>query len=410
MSKDTEILKELGERLAKIAALPIHEEKKKMWRKHNGLQNTRPMVCLDQLPWHELNIDDELTLLCEDEFLRSVEKDIRKTLYRWKRFPADMVVESRVDVPKTVKGLNYGLIVVEETLATDAENDVVSHKYIDQCETEEALSMIKPDVITVDPALDQEHLEICNAIFKDIIPVRLSGVSIHSGVWDRISQARPVNTILMDIIDRPDFTKLVAEKFLALTMSTVDQCEALGILDPYDPLVHCTGSYVDDLPSSEYDPNKPLAKDCWSFAMAQMFSTVSPAMHDELEIDIMRPLFERFGLMYYGCCEPLDQKINIIKKIKNVRKISISPWAKINESAQQLAGQYVFSGKAHPVHVTLGVLDEVEAKKQAVEMMQACKRNHTPCEIILKDVSTVSGKPEVLSQWEKLIMSLVEEL
>jgi len=406
--KDAEILKNLSYDLAKIAALPVQNEKKAMWRALNGLDMVRPMVCLDQLPWHELNIDDELTLQCEDLFLRGIERDIRRCLYKWKRFPADMVVENRIDVPKTVYGLNYGLKIVEETIGKQDGNDVVSHKYIDQCPDEESLYAIRNDDIRADSALDKEHMEMCEHIFKDILPVRLFGVSIHAGVWDRIAQARPIETILYDIIDRPEFTKKVAKKFLDLTMSTVDQCEELGLLEAKDPLVHCTGSYVDDLPAKNYDPEHTTAKDCWAFTMAQMFSTVGPAMHEELDIDIIKPLCDRFGLIYYGCCEPLNKKIDIVRKIKNVRKISVSPWADINESAMNIAGDYVFSGKAHPVYVAGGKLQAEQVKDQVEQMIEACKSNNTSCEIILKDVSTVSGNPHVLTEWEKLVMKIVE--
>ena len=408
MNKDAEILKKLGERLAQIAVLPEQEEKKKMWRAHNGLKAVRPMVCIDQLPLHELNVNDELTLRCEDEFLRSVEQSIRRLLYKWNHFPADMVIENRVDVPKTVIGLNYGLTIIEETLSVQEGNEIVSHKYADQCETEDALAALKPDEIRTDKELDREHKEICEEIFKDIIPVRLSGVIINTAVWDRISQARPLEKILFDIIDRPEFSRMVAEKFLSLTLSTVDQCETLGLLDAEDPLIHCTGAYTDELPRENYDPDHTKAVDCWTFAMAQMFSTVGPDTHEELEIDIMKPLFERFGLLCYGCCEPLHKKIDVIRKIKNVRKISVSPWADIDESAERIAGDYVFSGKAHPTYVTSGILDRENFERQISHMIEACKRNGTPCEIILKDVSTVSGNPNVLTQWENAVMNLVK--
>jgi len=43
----------------------------------------RPMVCIDQLTWHELNVNDELTLQCADTFLRTVEQNIRRLLFKW---------------------------------------------------------------------------------------------------------------------------------------------------------------------------------------------------------------------------------------------------------------------------------------------------------------------------------------
>jgi hypothetical protein len=237
--------------------------------------------------------------------------------------------------------------------------------------------------------------------------VRLSGVVFHAGIWDRIAQARSVESILYDIIDRPDFIVKVAEKFLSLSMSTLDQCEELGLLDAGEQLIHCSGAYTNELPTKDYDPDKTKAKDCWAFAMAQIFATVGPWHHEMLEIDIMKPLFERFGLLYYGCCEALHQKIDIIRKISNVRKISISPWADFDVSAYKISGDYVFSGKAHPAYIASGDLQTESAAKQIKHMIDACKTNNTPCEIILKDVSTVSGKPQVLTQWEKLTMDLV---
>lgn len=54
-------------------------------------------------------------------------------------------------------------------------------------------------------------------------------------------------------------------------------------------------------------------------------SEVSPAMHEEFELEYMMPIFERFGAVYYGCCEPLHLKTEMIRKYPNVRKISMSP-------------------------------------------------------------------------------------
>ena len=81
MKKDAEILKALANALAGIANLPVQDEKKAMWRALNRLDMVRPMVLIDQLPWHEMDIDGELTLHCEDEFLRSVEQYIKRILY-----------------------------------------------------------------------------------------------------------------------------------------------------------------------------------------------------------------------------------------------------------------------------------------------------------------------------------------
>lgn len=405
---DRTILQELGKQLAEIAMLPVQEEKKRLWTQNNSLEKTRPLVLMDQLPWHEIRRSDEMQLRCEDAFLRSIEWTLRSLLYRWNHFACDMVIEHRIDIPMSIRNLNYGIHIEEETLATDPESDVVSHKYNDAIPNEAALNALQPDQIWVDRALDQAHLEICNHIFAGILPVRLSGVQIHAGVWDRIAQMRPAETILWDIIDEPEYTNKVAEKFLALSMNTVDQCEALGILDANAQYIHCTGAYNRELPAPGYDEKKPRAKDCWAFGMAQIFATVSPAMHDEFEIEMMKPLYERFGLLYYGCCEPLERVIPLVRKIKNVRKISVSPWANIEKSAEEIGSDYVFSSKPNPAFLASGSIDKGGMLDQIHRVIQSTERNHTPVELILKDISTVGNHLEVLDEWANIVMNIVE--
>ena len=88
---DTTIIRELATRLAEIATLPVQEEKRRLWRKHNGLKPERPMVMVDQVCWNEMNIDDELTLQCEDKECHPYERQMRMQLFQWKHFPVDMV-------------------------------------------------------------------------------------------------------------------------------------------------------------------------------------------------------------------------------------------------------------------------------------------------------------------------------
>ena len=83
---------------------------------------------------------------------------------------------------------------------TDIENDIVSHRYHDEVPDEGALGVLKPDEISVDRELDSRHMDICSEIFHGIIPVRLKGVEIHAGVWDRIAQMRPLKQSFMILL------------------------------------------------------------------------------------------------------------------------------------------------------------------------------------------------------------------
>ena len=404
MNRDYQVLRELGKQVAEIAALPIQQEKKALWTANNDLHPVRPMVYIDQLPWHELNTTEEMQLQCTDPFLRTVEQDLRMLLYRWHHFPCDMVVENRVDLQRTIHGLDYGIHIVEEICKTSEDNDIVSHRYLDQLENEEQLNALQNDHITVDDALDQQHMALCQDIFDGILPVRFAGVQIHSGVWDRVAEMRPAESILYDMADEPEFIAKIVQKFVDLTNATVDQCEQLGLLDPDMQYIHCTGAYTNDLPKDGMEDGKAKSRNVWSLGMAQLLSTVSPAMHEEFEIDIVKPLYERFGLMYYGCCEPLHNKIDMIRKVRNIRKVSCSPWCDIEIAADNIAGDYVFSCKSNPAFICAGTFDEDSIRDQLSRAKEACRKTNTPLEIILKDVSSLKGHLDFVDRWEKIAM------
>jgi hypothetical protein len=79
-------------------------------------------------------------------------------------------------------------------------------------------------------------------------------------------------------------------------------------------------------------------------------------MHEEMDIEYQKRIMEPFGLVYYGCCEPLDRKIDIVKKLPHLRKVSVTPWADINVAAEAIGGDYVVSIKPNPANVGGGSL------------------------------------------------------
>jgi hypothetical protein len=408
-TSDVKIIRELAKEYMEAAMDPSNLERIKLWKRLNSLQDTRPMVTMDQLPWNELNGDGELTVRCEERILRSVENDLRMQLYKFRHFRADHVLHPWVDIPKTIRNWGFGLVAKEEMLMTDPTSAVKSHKYFDQLESEEAVEAMTFQKVGVDPERDNARLARLNDVLAGIMPGRLSGMVMHCGVWDYITFIRNANAVILDLADRPEHSMRIVKKFVDIAMNLADQAEELGLFDAGAPLIHCTGAYTDELPGTEFTGEKAMSKDVWGFGLAQIFSTVSPAMHDEYEIGPVAPLLDRFGLMYYGCCDPLDRKIDIVRKLKTVRKISVSPWADKERSAAHMEGDYVFSLKPNPAFLAFDAFEAVEVEKELREAVEACKRHHTTCEFILKDVSTVRYQPERLTEWERIAMKVANE-
>jgi len=405
--QDKDILRRLADQVAGIAALPVQQEKRVLWRKLNGLQPERPMVIIDQVCWNEMPVDDELTLTCVNDEYRGYEGHLRRLLYQWKHFPVDMVVEPSIAVHKAVSNTGFQVGVLEEVAVTDATNSVVGHAFTNQFETDADLEKVKTPIITHDAAETARRLEVATELFDGILQVKEQGVDPYLSVWDPISSWMSVEGALYAMIDRPEFMHALATRMVNGYLSMLDQLEAQGLLCQPQSLVHCTGAYTDELPAPGYSPAHPRTRDIWMFGLAQMFSTVSPEMFEEFEIDICMPIFKRFGLVYYGCCDPLDKKMAQVRKIPNVRKISMSPWADEEIGAAAIGGKYVYSRKPNPAHLAWFTFNEAEVRNHLQTTVDVCASHGCPLEIILKDISTVKYEPQRLWRWAEIAMDVV---
>ncbi len=404
---DRQILRELAERVAEIAALPIQEEKRRLWRKLNALKPERPMVMIDQVCWNEMEIGDELRLRCKTAEARHYEEYLRRTLFQWRYFPVDMVVEPFIRVPMAIKNTGFGIKVRENIAVTDATNDVVGHYYLNQFETMADLRKIKTPRISHDAAETARRLEVAHEVFDGLLEVRAWGADPYLSLWDPISTWMGVENALYALVDKPDLMHALVGRMTEGYLKMLDQLEEQGLLCGPQSLIHCTGAYTDELPAPGYDPAKPRTKDMWMFGLAQMFSSVSPRMFEEYEVNYASRICERFGLVYYGCCDPLDGKMAQVRKIPNVRKVSMSPWVNQERGAAAIHGDFVFSRKPNPAMLAYDTFDCEAVRADLTATREICARYNCPLEIILKDISTVRYDPHRLFAWAEVAMQVV---
>lgn len=405
-SKDITAVRELAARLAEIASLPVQEKKRQLWRDLNGLHPQRPMVMIDQVCWNEINVDDELTLRCTDPICRDWEGSIRRTLFQWKHFPVDMVVEPFVNVPPAVHNSGFGVHVQQEVSVTDPTNSVVGHKFINQLGTDEAVANIQIPRLTHDKAETARRVALAEEIFGGLLEIRLDGPEMYISFWDPIAFWMSVEDALYAMIDQPERMHAILGRMRDGYLSMLDQAQEQALLAQPQSLIHCTGAWTDELPANGYNPDKPRTKDIWCFGLAQMLTTVSPEMFDEYEVQYFAPLAERFGLVYYGCCDPLDRKMAQVRKIPNVRKVSMSPWTDQQRGAQEIGKQYIFSRKPNPAFLASDTFNPQQVRDDLVATRDICKSNGCGLELILKDLSTVRYQPQRLFEWARIAMEV----
>lgn len=404
--KDMSIVRELAARVADIAALPVQAEKRELWCRLNARKPTRPMVMIDQICWHEMNANHELTLQCTSGDCRGYEDHLRRTLFQWQHFPADMVVEPFIRVYKAIHNTGFGIGIQEDIAVTDPANSVVGHSYKNQLQTEADLEKIRMPQIIHDEAETDRRLAVAHELFDSLLGVRPWGAETFASLWDPIAMWMGVEGALYALVDRPDFMHRLLTRMTDGYTGMIDQLEERGLLCEPQSLIHCTGAYTDELPAPGYDPRKPRARDLWIAGLAQMLSTVSPAMFKEFEVDYTSRICRRFGLVYYGCCDPLDGKMAEVRMIPNVRKVSMSPWVDQERGAAEIGHEFVFSRKPSPAFLATDRFAPDQVRADLVATRKVCERHGCPLEYILKDISTVRYEPERLAEWSRIAMQV----
>lgn len=396
------IIRELAKQVAELAAQPAMDEYRRLWRKLNGLSPERPMVVADQICWNEMDVDGELTLRCLHPDCQAYERDLRRSVYRRRHMPDDMVIEPFVRVPKAITGVTLGMRAQVDILATDSANDVVSQHYENQITCMDDVSKVVMPVIGHDAAETARRMNVAHDLFDGILGVREEGYNPYLSVWDPIATWMGVENAMFMMMDEPEVIHALVGRVVAAYMSMLDQMEEQGLLCCPQPLIHCTGAFTDELPPPDYDPLKPRTKDIWMFGLAQMLGACSPAMYNEFEIEPCLPLFERFGLVYYGCCDPLDGRIDFLRKVKNIRKLSVSPWANEARLAEEIGRGWVFSRKPNPALLAFDTFDEALIRDDLTRTRDLCARHGCPLELIQKDISTVRYAPQRLWAWVRI--------
>lgn len=394
---DRSVLRTLAGRYSEIARQDVHKQRIDRYRRTNSLEVVRPVVLISEVPWGEIK-DAALMNVCSPE-LCWLEESLRRALYQWDHFQVDMVIPPVVGVTKKVRSSGIGLNVQEVQIKGDTGTYVASHEYKDQLQTEEDLRNLRLPEITYDKDGTERAFQQAGEVFDGLMPVTLMGRAFQYNIWDDVARYRGVESLLMDLAMRPEFMHETARRFADIGRAVFQQYIEQDLLEPNLTLLHCTVACTRELPAADF-AGKVRPKDIWGRCAAQIFGSVSPEMHDEFDLAYNEKLFGECGLLYYGCCEPLDAKIDILRKrFRNLRKISITPWADPERAARNIGRDYVLAAKPNPAFVSSPTFSPAPVEAEMTRYLEACRRYGTPCEFVLKDISTIAGNPQNLTQW-----------
>jgi hypothetical protein len=409
---DRSVLRELADKKAQIASLTCQRDTAQLWELLNDLKPKRPMVWINEIPWHEMNVGDELTLRCEGEWAREQELILRQELYQWNHMRGDMVVNPWIECPLAIHSTDFGIIEDTDIAKTDDANDIVSRRFKIQIACLEDLEKIQmPEVIHNEEATSYRYQAFCD-VFEGIIPIRKIGQThIWFTPWDYLIRWMGVENAMMALSEEPDLVHAAVDRMVDAWMIELDQFveQNLLSLDCSNVRVGSGGyGYTSELPGDDFDPEYIKPHNMWGCSNSQIFSSVSPKMHWEFAIEHDMRWLERWGLNYYGCCEHLHNKIDILKRIPRLRKVSVSPWCDFAKMVDGCGDSIVYSIKPSPA---IFVEDDwrPELARKAIRDILDISQGRAAIEFIMKDVSTVCYHPERLWDWAEVVMQEIEQ-
>lgn len=405
---EVDTLRGLAIKYMEIATKVEQRQTMELWKSLNRSKMQRPMVLIDQLPWNELNINDELTCVVTDSFWKNIEIDLRMKLFKWKYFPVDMVIEPYITIPQSIIFGSYGLDANVEKLSLTKGETAPSVHYTSVLNEYDDIEKIKDLTFSINVKENKKRIDEAKYIFEDIAPIKQShGVLFHLGVWDNLTAYMGIEDAYFNIVDRPDFVHACMERITQATLAGIKNANKLKIHDDISNLCHCSHIYTDELLPDFGQGKGPISKNSWAFGLAQLFTSVSPKVTEEFELPYITRMAEKFGMIYYGCCDRLDDRLDIIKKIPNLKKISCSPWSDRKRFAENIGETLVMSNKPTPAFIASKNVNWDEVRKDLQLTYDLAKSNKVNLEFILKDISTVSNQLENLIKWAKIAKEIV---
>jgi hypothetical protein len=146
----------------------------------------------------------------------------------------------------------------------------------------------------------------------------------------------------------------------------------------------------------------------WGLAESQETVGVGPAQFEEFVLAYQVPLITRFGLAYYGCCEPLDARFDcVLESIPNLHTVSVSPWCDRELAAEKLTDRYVYAWKPNPTLICAPTVDWGEVERVTRETLQIARGCNVA--MVMKDTHTFHGDASRVGRWAQMAGRLARE-
>lgn len=399
--KEKAYLRELARQQRELANHPVMEERKRLWYLHNALKGERPMIVMEE----ETFLDEILPPpQCESEDGKWMERQLLQTILPEKLFQDDKVVSADFKVEAQIDFRLFD-VALKRVYASDGVGFHIEP--VLEC-LEEDMEILKDSVFVYEKEETLRKKAVAEEVLGDILQVRLHNKVNH---WGFCLTEKVVNLMGMENmfcsmkIEEEEFHQLMSMVVRDLTkfLRWEEEQGVLFLNNGNDYMGSGSYCFTDELPGKDFD-GKVLSRHLWGHLNSQESIGISPEMYHEFIAPYYTQMAKEFGLVYYGCCEPVDPYWDRdISKYPNLRKVSISPWCDEEFMAERLSGgNVIYSRKPSPNYI--GVQKEFDEDafrkyiRHTAQLTKNCK-----VEYIFRDIYQLHGNMEKLRQAVQIV-------
>jgi hypothetical protein len=403
-------LRELAKKQLEYSMLPIMKERQKNWYKHNDLKGDIPMIHFETWTCENDLLPESK---CTSEAAKRIELQINRDVLNHERIGDDRVVPSFQTIGWDIDFTLFNL-KVDLKHSSDSQGRDLGHQFIHPVRNlHEDLHLLKPTYYAVDREKTLKWKAFTEEVIGDILPVKFGMGSPAISLSQHIVHLMGMETMIFTLVDYPDdfheIMRRMTDDYKNFLM-WMEKEKLLFLNNGSNEIAQGTFGFTHDLPQKDSSSEKGIkVKDLWGYLDSQETVSISPEMYGEFFFPYYLQSAKQFGLVNYGCCEPVHSIWEeYIGKLPNLRKISISPWCDEEYMGEALRGRNtIYHRKPSPnfVGVTTELDEEAFSRHimKTIRCAQGCK-----LEFSFRDVYILGGNPEKPRRAVQIVRELLE--
>ncbi len=403
-------LRELAKRQLEYSRLPVMRKREKAWYRHNDLKGEKPL-----LHFEARTFENEILppLKCQSQAGRAIELQLNRNMVNHERIGDDSIVLPYFAVRRKTSFSLFGLRIESER-SRDSQGRDVGYQFRHPVKDFAAdVPLRGKSTFGVDVEATAAWRAFAEDVLGDILPVRFEMPSPGFFLSKDIVLLMGMEAMMYAIIDHPGLFHRLSRRITEDHINYMKWLQDNGLLvlnnDGTDLLQGSFG-FTEDLPPGGSWTGMPGTGDLWGFMDSQETVCVSPAMFGEFFFPHYLEFAGLFGLLSYGCCEPVHALWEpYLSKLPNLRKISVSPWCDERFMGEALKDSgVIYHRKPSPNLTGVGrEFDEDAFKKHILETIN-CARG-CKLEISFRGVYALEGNLSKPRRAVEITRELIED-